>query len=99
MGVEAGRRSGANGDRGRDGRVVPCLGSTQGPPAAPLTGVNLAAVADADDQDAEHAALNVGDDVVIADPVLPEFAEVRALQRPPEASRVLERGQPFPQGG
>ena len=52
--------------------------------------VNFAAVAHADNEDADEFVFNTGDDAVIADPVLPKVAQVRALQSLADAARVLK---------
>jgi len=54
--------------------------------------VNLAPVADAQNQDERDPIVDVGDQAVIANPIFPETAQFRALERFADASRVLRRG-------
>lgn len=54
----------------------------------PLT-VDFAAVCDADDEDADPAVLDVGNEAVVADEVLPEVAELGAFESFADAAWVV----------
>lgn len=52
--------------------------------------INLAPVANANNQDADQLVFDAGDDAVVTDSVLPKVAQVRALQSLTNAARVLK---------
>src|ERR1035437_7364554 len=53
--------------------------------------INFAPVADAHNQYANQFVFDFGDDSVVADPVLPELAELLALEGFANAARVLKQ--------
>jgi len=54
-------------------------------------------MADADDQNPHLSVLNLRDDAVVADAVLPEIAEPVAVRRLAQHPRVIERAEPLVQ--
>jgi hypothetical protein len=59
--------------------------------------VHVAPIAEPDDEDAQDRVLDARDDAVIADPVFPQFAEARTLERRANEPRIVELGQAFMQ--
>ena len=64
-----------------------------------LIGTPHARVAEPHDQDAQRLVLDTGDDAVVAHAVLPEFAQLGALEGFADAARVIERGHASIQEG
>ena len=52
--------------------------------------VNLAPIANADDEDADEFVFDAGNNAVVADAIHPEFAEFAALQCLTEAARIFK---------
>jgi hypothetical protein len=57
--------------------------------------VYIAAIADANDQNANHGILNIGDNTVIAHPIFPECAQLRAFQRLSYSTRIVQLRDPL----
>jgi hypothetical protein len=57
--------------------------------------VNFSAMPDAEDEHNEAVVLNFADKSVIAHPVFPELSKAGALQRLPDATRIVQFGYTF----
>ena len=59
--------------------------------AANTLSIDFAAVADADNEDANKLIFNAGDDAVVANAILPKVAKFGAFQRFANAAGIVEQ--------
>lgn len=59
--------------------------------------VDVLAIADPDDDDSENVVVNVSDDQIVADTILPEFTELRAPEGFAYAAWVFKFGDALKQ--
>jgi len=57
--------------------------------------IDFPPVSNTNDKNADQLVLNAGNDSVVADAILPELTEFRALQRLADTARVVERSDTF----
>src|ERR1700722_3063856 len=56
------------------------------------TPIHLSSIADPHDKNAEFAILDIGDDPIITDAILPKITEFCPLQRFPDAAWIVQSG-------